>query len=165
MLTAPPGVWANSLPRMHCCLCSAEKQNDSVNKFYSKCPAGFSFVVMVTAVSNPPLPLRAGRGSAACRWTAARAAAPTPTPPTLTRRKRRKKRVSTSETCRSSALKVRGHSAPVVSERRQEREEAPPRPRPLHLTTSLFIRSIAPEVAKDEVIAVRTGTGPEPRPD
>uniref|UniRef100_A0A3B5M269 SERRATE/Ars2 C-terminal domain-containing protein n=1 Tax=Xiphophorus couchianus TaxID=32473 RepID=A0A3B5M269_9TELE len=64
---------------------------------------------------------------------------------------RRRKRVSTPETRRSSALKVRGHSAPVVSERHQEREEAPPTPRPLHLTTSLFIRSIAPEVAKDEV--------------
>ncbi|XP_027866366.1 serrate RNA effector molecule homolog [Xiphophorus couchianus] len=39
-------------------------------------------------------------------------------------------------------------------ERHQEREEAPPTPRPLHLTTSLFIRSIAPEVAKDEVTAL-----------
>ncbi|XP_013887883.1 serrate RNA effector molecule homolog [Austrofundulus limnaeus] len=44
-------------------------------------------------------------------------------------------------------------------ERHQERakdreEEAPPRPRPLHLTTSLFIRSIPPEVSKEEIIAL-----------
>lgn len=47
-----------------------------------------------------------------------------------------------------------------VSERRKERgkereKEAPPKPRPLHLTTSLFIRSIPPEVSKDEITAVR----------
>ncbi|KAM4537266.1 serrate RNA effector molecule homolog [Odontesthes bonariensis] len=44
-------------------------------------------------------------------------------------------------------------------ERRKERakereEEAPPRPRPLHLTTSLFIRSIPPEVSKEEITAL-----------
>ncbi|MEQ2189585.1 hypothetical protein GOODEAATRI_026745 [Goodea atripinnis] len=48
-----------------------------------------------------------------------------------------------------------------LSERRKERgkereKEAPPKPRPLHLTTSLFIRSIPPEVSKEEVTAVRT---------
>lgn len=44
------------------------------------------------------------------------------------------------------------------SERRTERAketEAPPKPRPLHLTTSLFIRSIPPEVSKEEITAVR----------
>lgn len=44
------------------------------------------------------------------------------------------------------------------SERRKERAketEAPPKPRPLHLTTSLFIRSIPPEVSKEEITAVR----------
>uniref|UniRef100_A0AAX7SCP8 Serrate, RNA effector molecule n=1 Tax=Astatotilapia calliptera TaxID=8154 RepID=A0AAX7SCP8_ASTCA len=46
-----------------------------------------------------------------------------------------------------------------VSERRKERgkereKEAPPKPRPLHLTTSLFIRSIPPEVSKDEITAL-----------
>ncbi|XP_017297635.1 serrate RNA effector molecule homolog [Kryptolebias marmoratus] len=40
-------------------------------------------------------------------------------------------------------------------ERGKEREkEAPPRPRPLHLTTSLFIRSIPPEVSKEEITAL-----------
>ncbi|XP_035772134.1 serrate RNA effector molecule homolog, partial [Neolamprologus brichardi] len=40
-------------------------------------------------------------------------------------------------------------------ERGKEREkEAPPKPRPLHLTTSLFIRSIPPEVSKDEITAL-----------
>lgn len=40
------------------------------------------------------------------------------------------------------------------SERRKERvkkEEGPAKPRPLHLTTSLFIRSIPPEVSKEEL--------------
>lgn len=40
------------------------------------------------------------------------------------------------------------------SERRKERvkkEEGPLKPRPLHLTTSLFIRSIPPEVSKEEL--------------
>uniref|UniRef100_A0A3Q3GWH4 Serrate RNA effector molecule homolog n=1 Tax=Labrus bergylta TaxID=56723 RepID=A0A3Q3GWH4_9LABR len=37
-------------------------------------------------------------------------------------------------------------------ERGKEREkEAPAKPRPLHLTTSLFIRSIPPEVSKEEI--------------
>ncbi|KAF7231532.1 serrate RNA effector molecule-like protein, partial [Nothobranchius furzeri] len=41
------------------------------------------------------------------------------------------------------------------SEHRTERDkEAPPRPRPLHLTTSLFIRSIPPEVSKEEITAL-----------
>ncbi|XP_037533378.1 serrate RNA effector molecule homolog [Nematolebias whitei] len=41
------------------------------------------------------------------------------------------------------------------NERGKEREaEAPPRPRPLHLTTSLFIRSIPPEVSKEEITAL-----------
>ncbi|KAM4565407.1 serrate RNA effector molecule homolog [Fundulus diaphanus] len=40
-------------------------------------------------------------------------------------------------------------------ERRKEREkEAPPKPRPLHLTTSLFIRSIPPEVSKEDITAL-----------
>ncbi|XP_030580921.1 serrate RNA effector molecule homolog [Archocentrus centrarchus] len=40
-------------------------------------------------------------------------------------------------------------------ERGKEREkEAPPKPRPLHLTTSLFIRSIPPEVSKEEITAL-----------
>ncbi|XP_036072543.1 serrate RNA effector molecule homolog isoform X2 [Oryzias melastigma] len=42
-------------------------------------------------------------------------------------------------------------------ERRKERAketEAPPKPRPLHLTTSLFIRSIPPEVSKEEITAL-----------
>ncbi|XP_041821514.1 serrate RNA effector molecule homolog [Chelmon rostratus] len=44
-------------------------------------------------------------------------------------------------------------------ERRKERgkdreKEAPAKPRPLHLTTSLFIRSIPPEVSKDEITAL-----------
>lgn len=40
-------------------------------------------------------------------------------------------------------------------ERGKEREkEAPAKPRPLHLTTSLFIRSIPPEVSKDEITAL-----------
>uniref|UniRef100_A0A3Q2Q8K6 Serrate, RNA effector molecule n=1 Tax=Fundulus heteroclitus TaxID=8078 RepID=A0A3Q2Q8K6_FUNHE len=53
--------------------------------------------------------------------------------------------------------------AKKVSERRKEREkEAPPKPRPLHLTTSLFIRSIPPEVSKEDITAVRTGDGLEP---
>uniref|UniRef100_A0A1A8IT41 Serrate RNA effector molecule homolog (Arabidopsis) n=4 Tax=Nothobranchius TaxID=28779 RepID=A0A1A8IT41_NOTKU len=40
-------------------------------------------------------------------------------------------------------------------EHRTERDkEAPPRPRPLHLTTSLFIRSIPPEVSKEEITAL-----------
>ncbi|XP_028998780.1 serrate RNA effector molecule homolog [Betta splendens] len=40
-------------------------------------------------------------------------------------------------------------------ERGKEREkEAPVKPRPLHLTTSLFIRSIPPEVSKDEITAL-----------
>ncbi|RVE60941.1 hypothetical protein OJAV_G00185890 [Oryzias javanicus] len=38
-------------------------------------------------------------------------------------------------------------------ERRKE-TEAPPKPRPLHLTTSLFIRSIPPEVSKEEITAL-----------
>lgn len=46
-----------------------------------------------------------------------------------------------------------------VAERRKERgkdreEEVPAKPRPLHLTTSLFIRSIPPEVSKDEITAL-----------
>ena len=50
-----------------------------------------------------------------------------------------------------------------VSERRKERgkereKEAPAKPRPLHLTTSLFIRSIPPEVSKEEITAVRAHT-------
>uniref|UniRef100_A0A3B5B4S5 Serrate RNA effector molecule homolog n=1 Tax=Stegastes partitus TaxID=144197 RepID=A0A3B5B4S5_9TELE len=45
-------------------------------------------------------------------------------------------------------------------ERGKEREkEAPAKPRPLHLTTSLFIRSIPPEVSKEE-ITIRTDGGP-----
>ena len=41
-------------------------------------------------------------------------------------------------------------------ERQKEREEAgPPKPRPLHLTTSLFMRSIAPDVCREELGAVR----------
>lgn len=44
-------------------------------------------------------------------------------------------------------------------ERGKEREkEAPPKPRPLHLTTSLFIRSIPPEVSKEEITAVSETT-------
>uniref|UniRef100_A0A3Q3IRV0 SERRATE/Ars2 C-terminal domain-containing protein n=1 Tax=Monopterus albus TaxID=43700 RepID=A0A3Q3IRV0_MONAL len=44
-------------------------------------------------------------------------------------------------------------------ERGKEREkEAPAKPRPLHLTTSLFIRSIPPEVSKEEITAVRVCT-------
>lgn len=40
-------------------------------------------------------------------------------------------------------------------ERGKEREkEAPAKPRPLHLTTSLFIRSIPPEVSKEEITAL-----------
>ncbi|KAG7233197.1 hypothetical protein INR49_007357, partial [Caranx melampygus] len=40
-------------------------------------------------------------------------------------------------------------------ERGKEREkEAPVKPRPLHLTTSLFIRSIPPEVSKEEITAL-----------
>ncbi|XP_037333682.2 serrate RNA effector molecule homolog [Pungitius pungitius] len=39
-------------------------------------------------------------------------------------------------------------------ERVKEREEAPAKPRPLHLTTSLFIRSIPPEVSKEEITAL-----------
>uniref|UniRef100_H3BWP9 SERRATE/Ars2 C-terminal domain-containing protein n=1 Tax=Tetraodon nigroviridis TaxID=99883 RepID=H3BWP9_TETNG len=44
-------------------------------------------------------------------------------------------------------------------ERRKERgkvreKPAPVKPRPLHLTTSLFIRSIPPEVSKDEITAL-----------
>ncbi|XP_029381896.1 LOW QUALITY PROTEIN: serrate RNA effector molecule homolog [Echeneis naucrates] len=40
-------------------------------------------------------------------------------------------------------------------ERGKEREEAAPaKPRPLHLTTSLFIRSIPPEVSKEEITAL-----------
>ncbi|XP_074555090.1 serrate RNA effector molecule homolog isoform X2 [Halichoeres trimaculatus] len=44
-------------------------------------------------------------------------------------------------------------------ERRKERgkareKEAPAKPRPLHLTTSLFIRSIPPEVSKEEITAL-----------
>uniref|UniRef100_A0A3Q3LNH1 Serrate RNA effector molecule homolog n=1 Tax=Mastacembelus armatus TaxID=205130 RepID=A0A3Q3LNH1_9TELE len=40
-------------------------------------------------------------------------------------------------------------------ERGKEREkEAPPKPRPLHLTTSLFIRGIPPEVSKEEITAL-----------
>ncbi|KAF7644954.1 hypothetical protein LDENG_00213060, partial [Lucifuga dentata] len=45
-------------------------------------------------------------------------------------------------------------------ERRKERgkdrdkEAVPAKPRPLHLTTSLFIRSIPPEVSKEEIIAL-----------
>uniref|UniRef100_A0A3B4T9B9 Serrate, RNA effector molecule n=1 Tax=Seriola dumerili TaxID=41447 RepID=A0A3B4T9B9_SERDU len=43
--------------------------------------------------------------------------------------------------------------------RGKEREkEAPAKPRPLHLTTSLFIRSIPPEVSKEEITAVREHT-------
>ncbi|XP_074479775.1 serrate RNA effector molecule homolog isoform X2 [Sebastes fasciatus] len=42
-----------------------------------------------------------------------------------------------------------------VKERGKEREkEAPAKPRPLHLTTSLFIRSIPPEVSKEEITAL-----------
>ncbi|XP_040887557.1 serrate RNA effector molecule homolog isoform X2 [Toxotes jaculatrix] len=46
-----------------------------------------------------------------------------------------------------------------VDERRKERgkdreKEAPAKPRPLHLTTSLFIRSIPPEVSKEEITAL-----------
>lgn len=40
-------------------------------------------------------------------------------------------------------------------ERGKEREkETPAKPRPLHLTTSLFIRSIPPEVSKEEITAL-----------
>lgn len=40
-------------------------------------------------------------------------------------------------------------------ERGKEREkEVPAKPRPLHLTTSLFIRSIPPEVSKEEITAL-----------
>lgn len=50
-----------------------------------------------------------------------------------------------------------------VSERRKERgkdreKDVPAKPRPLHLTTSLFIRSIPPEVSKEEITAVRDNT-------
>ncbi|KAM8897544.1 serrate RNA effector molecule homolog [Spinachia spinachia] len=41
-----------------------------------------------------------------------------------------------------------------AKERVKEREEAPAKPRPLHLTTSLFIRSIPPEVSKEEITAL-----------
>ncbi|XP_076019307.1 serrate RNA effector molecule homolog [Genypterus blacodes] len=36
----------------------------------------------------------------------------------------------------------------------REKEVVPPKPRPLHLTTSLFIRSIPPEVSKEEITAL-----------
>ncbi|CAL8377245.1 unnamed protein product [Boreogadus saida] len=40
-------------------------------------------------------------------------------------------------------------------ERQKEREKAgPPKPRPLHLTTSLFMRSIAPDVCREELGAL-----------
>ncbi|XP_068164135.1 serrate RNA effector molecule homolog [Antennarius striatus] len=39
-------------------------------------------------------------------------------------------------------------------ERKDREKEAPPKPRPLHLTTSLFIRSIPPEVSKEEISAL-----------
>ncbi|XP_010866589.1 serrate RNA effector molecule homolog isoform X1 [Esox lucius] len=41
-------------------------------------------------------------------------------------------------------------------ERQKERgrEQAPPRPRPLHLTTSLFMRSLAPSISKEEITAL-----------
>lgn len=45
------------------------------------------------------------------------------------------------------------------AERPKERgKEVPAKPRPLHLTTSLFIRSIPPEVSKEEITAVRGHT-------
>ncbi|KAL0970778.1 hypothetical protein UPYG_G00247290 [Umbra pygmaea] len=37
---------------------------------------------------------------------------------------------------------------------REEREQGPPRPRPLHLTTSLFMRSLAPSICKEEITAL-----------
>ncbi|XP_038132776.1 serrate RNA effector molecule homolog isoform X1 [Cyprinodon tularosa] len=36
----------------------------------------------------------------------------------------------------------------------ERQKEAPPKPRPLHLTTSLFIRSLPPDVSKDEITAL-----------
>ncbi|KAG7257174.1 hypothetical protein CRUP_004548, partial [Coryphaenoides rupestris] len=40
-------------------------------------------------------------------------------------------------------------------ERQKEREkEGPPKPRPLHLTTSLFMRSIAPDICREELAAL-----------
>ncbi|KAM9836357.1 serrate RNA effector molecule homolog A-like [Aulostomus maculatus] len=47
----------------------------------------------------------------------------------------------------------------MADERRKERgkereKESPAKPRPLHLTTSLFIRSIPPEVSKEEITAL-----------
>ena len=37
---------------------------------------------------------------------------------------------------------------------REDKKELPSRPRPLHRTCSLFMRSIAPNISKAEIIAV-----------
>lgn len=39
-------------------------------------------------------------------------------------------------------------------EEKKPMEDQPPRPRPLHRTCSLFMRSIAPSISKAEIIAV-----------
>lgn len=55
---------------------------------------------------------------------------------------------------------VKGRKEAKQSEREKEKEEKkvkddqPPKPRPLHMTCSLFMRSIAPSISKAEIVAV-----------
>ncbi|XP_041842081.1 serrate RNA effector molecule homolog B-like isoform X2 [Melanotaenia boesemani] len=66
---------------------------------------------------------------------------------------------SDSDSSHSDGEKEEDEEKEEEDERRKERgkereKEAPPKPRPLHLTTSLFIRSIPPEVSKEEITAL-----------
>lgn len=71
-----------------------EKKDKKTAKKVSVGPIGTCANVLAALLLTPPLPLRAGRGSAACRSTAGRGAPPTLTPhtPTERRRKRKKRR-------------------------------------------------------------------------
>ncbi|CAF90329.1 unnamed protein product [Tetraodon nigroviridis] len=66
---------------------------------------------------------------------------------------------SESDSSHSDGEKEEEEEEDREHERRKERgkvreKPAPVKPRPLHLTTSLFIRSIPPEVSKDEITAL-----------
>ncbi|XP_068611952.1 serrate RNA effector molecule homolog [Brachionichthys hirsutus] len=62
--------------------------------------------------------------------------------------------VSDSDSSHSDGEKEDDEEKEEEEEHRKERKEVPLKPRPLHLTTSLFVRSIPPEVSKEEISAL-----------